>query len=148
MTIDSDCIFIDTAPLIYYLEGNAKYFRYVESFFQQCFEFDKRLKTSVISKLEFCVKPYQEDQYELIKLFHAFVRDAHMEMVSINETDAEFAAQLRAQNNFLKNFDALQIAVAINNGCDTFLTNDKKLQRIQDINVVVLATQKVKFHQG
>ncbi|MDQ7051522.1 MAG: hypothetical protein Q9P14_00950 [candidate division KSB1 bacterium] len=34
--------------------------------------------------------------------------------------------------------DALQLAAAIANDCDAFLTNDTRLQKVSDIKVVLL----------
>jgi predicted nucleic acid-binding protein len=39
----------------------------------------------------------------------------------------------------MKTPDALQIAVACQAGCEAFLTNDRALRRVTDINVLVLA---------
>jgi predicted nucleic acid-binding protein len=57
--------------------------------------------------------------------------------VSIDQDIARQAAQLRAVHN-LALADALQIATALNQGCQMFLTNDKQLARVTEIRVVVL----------
>jgi predicted nucleic acid-binding protein len=51
---------------------------------------------------------------------------------------AERAARLRATHR-LKTPDALQVAVASQAGCEAFLTNDRALRRVTEINVLVLA---------
>ncbi len=50
---------------------------------------------------------------------------------------AEQAAQVRAKYNILLP-DALQIATALINGCDTFLTNDPALQQVTELRILVL----------
>ena len=59
---------------------------------------------------------------------------------------------MRGQYPDLRTIDALQISAAIEIGVDVFITNDKKLKQIKDINVLVLkeyllATEKLLFHQ-
>jgi predicted nucleic acid-binding protein len=47
------------------------------------------------------------------------------------------AAELRAKYN-LRTADALQVASALSVNCDTFLTNDKQLNRLTELRVLVL----------
>jgi len=49
---------------------------------------------------------------------------------------AERAGKLRGQYSYLRAIDAIQISVAIDVGADAFLTNDKKLKQIREINVI------------
>ncbi len=44
--------------------------------------------------------------------------------------DAGEAYELRAKYQFLKGMDAFQLAIAINENCDQFVTNDKKLEKV------------------
>jgi predicted nucleic acid-binding protein len=44
---------------------------------------------------------------------------------------------LRAHYN-LRTPDALQVATALEFGCQAFLTNDEQLQRVTDLRVLVL----------
>lgn len=60
-------------------------------------------------------------------------------MTSLDEAlrIANQAARLRASYN-LRLPDALQVATAVYAGCDAFLTNDRQLQRVQELQVIVL----------
>lgn len=51
---------------------------------------------------------------------------------------AERAGRLRGRYKDIKTIDAIQIASAIEVGADAFLTNDKKLKKVEEIKVVVL----------
>lgn len=62
------------------------------------------------------------------------IRSAEREGVPL----AEQAADLRARYN-LRTPDAVQIATAIDTGCDAFLTNDIALKRVTEICVIVLS---------
>lgn len=56
----------------------------------------------------------------------------------LDDIVAEKAAELRARHN-LTLTDALQIAVAIQTGCDAFITNAMDLKRVSEIPVVVIS---------
>ena len=51
---------------------------------------------------------------------------------------AERAGRLRGRYKDIKAIDAIQIASAIDVGADAFLTNDKKLKKVEEIKVLVL----------
>jgi predicted nucleic acid-binding protein len=57
----------------------------------------------------------------------------------VTEQVAEKSAELRAKYKDIKLADALQLAAAIEYGCDAFFTNDKQLKQVSEINVVYLA---------
>ena len=65
------------------------------------------------------------------------VNGTNTTFISINQQVGEEAARLRAQYN-LRLPDALQIAGAIVNGCNAFLTNDLQLKRVIEIEVLVI----------
>ena len=51
---------------------------------------------------------------------------------------ARKAFKLRAKYDFLKSMDALQISVALEKNCDQFLTNDKKLKKVSELQIVII----------
>lgn len=67
------------------------------------------------------------------------LRSDHFEVTSIDTIIAERAAALRARYS-LRTPDALQIAAALISGCQAFLTNDAKLDRVVELRVLVLET--------
>lgn len=71
-------------------------------------------------------------QYRRLLLASPSVRTS-----SINPSAAERAAELRARYGF-RLPDALQLAVAIEERCEAFLTNDRRLARVTELRVLVL----------
>ena len=69
----------------------------------------------------------------MINAFYAFIDGMDIEIKSIDKAIAERAAQIRAEYNFFKTMDALQLATACITGCDLFLTNDKQLRQFKEI---------------
>ncbi len=58
-------------------------------------------------------------------------------MLPIDIAIADRAAALRAAYA-LRTPDTLQLAAALEAGCEAFLTNDRRLGRVQDLHVLVL----------
>ena len=48
------------------------------------------------------------------------------------------SAQIRAKYKSFKSMDSLQLACAIMSGCDVFLTNDRQLRQITEIQCILL----------
>jgi predicted nucleic acid-binding protein len=57
--------------------------------------------------------------------------------MSIDDAAADQAARLRAKYQLLTP-DAIQLAMAVNAGFQVFLTNDRGLQRVTEIRVLIL----------
>jgi len=75
----------------------------------------------------------------------AITRGVNTRYVGIDPV-VEQAALLRARHN-LSLTDALQVASAIAEGCDAFLTNDRDLARLPGLRVLVLADIELDEHE-
>ena len=144
MTLDDelgriDTIFLDTAPIIYYIEANPIFgplTKKVVDFFQS-----GKLSafSSVITLTEVLPKPTEVGDEKLARKFAEFLKyGKNLRLIEISLDMAERAGILRGNYPYLKAFDAIQISVAINVGADAFITNDNKLKQIKDIRVLVL----------
>ena len=71
-------------------------------------------------------------------MYNRFLDSLSVYKRSIDERVATRSAEIRAKYKGIKLADALQLAAAIETGCDTFLTNDKQLKQVSEINVVLL----------
>lgn len=130
--IDSK-IFIDTAPFIYALENNELYSLKVQKAFIDYYDSFTPLFTSFLTFTEYCVVPYKNN-LQKIKDFETFIFDAQIEIESLTKEVAEYASFIRSKYQGIKAMDALQLASAIQNNCDVFLTNDKQLKQVQEIS--------------
>lgn len=122
-------VFIDTAPIIYYLENNLFYMERVKRFFEYCLNNEIQIVTSAITIEEYLVFPYATGKMEFADNFKRFIKYMKIEIVSIDDRIAERAAEIRGQFKYFKAMDALQIAAAIESECDMFFTNDKQLRQ-------------------
>lgn len=131
-------IFLDTSPVIYYVEKNPTYLAKVKPVFSRIDAGSLSAVTSPITLSECLVHPYRLQHVDCIVRFrNLIVNGSHVNFVLIDDTIADRAADLRAQHH-LTLPDALQLATALRAGCDAFLTNDPVLRRVTSIDVVVL----------
>lgn len=135
-----DSIFIDTAPIIYYIEAHNEFGPLIKKVIS-LFQTGKRpIFTSVITITEVLPVPVSLNNDELVKKFVSFLkRGENIDLLEISSNIAEYAGRLRGKYNSLRTMDALQIAAAVQAGSGAFLTNDVKLKQVnEEIDVIVL----------
>jgi predicted nucleic acid-binding protein len=131
-------LFLDTAPVIYFVERNPQYLPYVRVVFEHIRDSLLTAVTSPVTLAECLVRPYRLGQTELQQEFIDLMTGIEgIEFVGIDQTLALQAAQIRARYN-LQLPDAFQIAVALAAGCEAFLTNDVIFRRVTELQVLVL----------
>lgn len=126
-------VFIDTAPIIYYLENSSLYMETIKKFFAKCIEENIQIVTSAITVEEYLVSPYSSGKIEYVDNFKRFIEYMNIKVVDINSQIAEQGAKIRSQYKAFKAMDALQIATAMVSGCDMFFTNDKQLRQEKEL---------------
>jgi predicted nucleic acid-binding protein len=132
------CIFLDTAPLIYFIEGHSTYQDKLVAYFSSNDNGDFTFITSSITLLEVLVKPLKEGKPKLVTQYKKILLNAEgIQIFEISNSIAEKAAELRAKYG-LRTPDALQIATALEYKADYFLTNDHRLGSVSEINTVTL----------
>ena len=131
-------VFLDTAPLIYFLDDNEQYADTVEAIFEEILSAGALMASSVITSEEYLVYPYRTNNREKVQAFHDFISDCHIRLHPVTEEIAEKAARIRASYQAFKAMDALQLATAAAIGCDIFLTNDRQLCQFAEIRVVTI----------
>ena len=131
-------LFLDTAPIIYYVEGNLAYIARVRPFFEQIDAGGITAASSPVTLAECLVIPMRQGNLVLQSAFEDLIaRGANTTFVGITEDSARQAADLRARYN-LGLLDAFQVALAMAAGCDALLTNDATLARVTELRVLVL----------
>jgi len=131
-------IFIDTAPFIYLIEESPKYAQITRNYIIDIYVAENELVTIVITYAEYCIKPEKEDARHLISAFEELIDTMDIALLPIQIEHAKASYQLRAKYEFLKGMDALQVGVALSEGCSKMLTNDHKLKNIEELQVELL----------
>lgn len=131
-------IFIDTAPFIYLFEQNGKYCDEVFHQISNWIGNNDRILSSVITLTEILVHPIKIGQNGIANKYkHMLTELLSEKLLVIDEQIADKASSLRVEYN-LSTPDSIQLAAAINSGCDIFYTNDKKLSQIKDLDVLMV----------
>ena len=132
-------IFLDTAPVIYFVENHPSYAPIMQPIFNRLDNGDLIAVISPITLAECLVLPYKLNKPDITKIFtELLVNSQSVLFAPLDEIIADLAAELRARYN-LALADAFQIAVAIHTHCDAFLTNDGELRRVTEIPVFVIS---------
>lgn len=126
-------VFIDTAPIIYFLENSSLYMESMGKFLTRCMKEHIQIVTSTLTIEEYLVSPYSNGKLEYVDNFKRFIKYMNVEVVDIDSVIAEQGARIRGQYRNFKAMDALQIAAAIVKKCDMFFTNDKQLRQEKEI---------------
>lgn len=132
-------IFLDTAPVIYFIERHPTFFPLVRSIFESLSDRDFRAISSPITLAECSIVPYRQGLLELQQDFaDALVRNESVIFRITDELVAIEAVKMRVKYG-LKLPDAIQIATAIVSNYDAFLTNDIALSKVTEIRSIVVS---------
>lgn len=131
-------LFLDTAPVIYYVEGNPKYLLPTNAVFERIDNGALLAVTSPVTLAECLIAPYRANLPQVSQAFlDLIIHGNNTAFAPIGREAAQRAAKLRTQYN-LTLTNAMQVAVALTAGCQAFLTNDAALRRIRDLRVLML----------
>jgi predicted nucleic acid-binding protein len=129
---------LDTSIFIYHIEGSSRYASPAGVALEELVRGAFEGVTSVLTLMEIAVKPLQlgradvADEYELLLATYP-----HLTVVGIDREIARRAAELRADHR-LRPADALQVGSCLEHGTTAFLTNDRGLRRIGELETFVL----------
>ncbi len=136
-------LFLDTAPVIYFVERNPQYTAAADEIFQRIDAGTLPAVTSPVTLAECLIVPIRNGLAALQQDFRdLIVYGQGVTFVVLDEAIGVRAAEWRAAYN-LTMTDAFQVAAALSAGCDAFLTNDVGLKRVQELAVLVLGELSV-----
>ena len=129
--LKSQTIFLDTAPLIYFIESNTAYQASLENFFTAFDKGDFSILTSTLTLLEVLVQPIKLNRLDLVSQYKKILSSASgIELIEMTSAVALRAAELRAKYG-LKTPDSIQVGTALEYGAQYFLTNDIRLKTVK-----------------
>ena len=131
-------IYVESAPLIYYIEENPTYVSKMDIIIEATENTPIDAVSSVIALTEVLIHPLILGKTKIEQEYRdILINSGQFRLLPVTQNIADSAAGLRARYN-LRTPDALHIATAIDAGCDAFLTNDNGLKRVAEITVLVL----------
>lgn len=129
---------LDTAPVIYFIEGHPLYVEALRPFFQALDKGECAAVTSIMTLLEVLVHPIRHGNPKLARRYRDLLLDSEgLTTISLSQRIAEEAARLRAFHN-IHVADSIQMATAIRKKASFFLTNDASLPSLPGLQILVL----------
>lgn len=126
-------LLVDTAPLIYWLEGHPIFADRFAGMFHAAASGNLHIALSTITLAEVLTGPYQAGQTALARRYENALQQYRV--VDISPAIAILCAQLRAQYR-LKLPDALQLACTLDIGADALVTHDRDFSRVGGVVIV------------
>jgi predicted nucleic acid-binding protein len=129
----------DSAPVIYFIEEHPLYLGLADELFDALDRGQAQGMTSTLTLMEVLVRPLRAGRRDLVEAYRRLLtRAMGIALHPVDERTCESAAQLRANQPWLRTPDALQVATALEHGADLMVTNDDRWRRLREIQIVVL----------
>jgi predicted nucleic acid-binding protein len=129
---------LDSTIFIYYFEEHPRYQVLCTEAFDLMEAGAIQTVTSVITFIEVLTQPLAKGEQELCSRYEQYLRfGPSLTLRSLDPDLALRAAQLRARYQ-IRTPDAIQLAAAIEFGARLFLTNDDRLHKVTELEVIVL----------
>lgn len=130
---DGALVLVDSAPIIYVLEGHPTLGPVFMPLFERHARGELALAVSTVTIAEVLAGPLAADEEVLARRYRDVL--ASWQVVDLTAAIAESAARLRAAHR-LKLPDAVQAASALAIGADALVTHDRDFARLKGLNVV------------
>jgi predicted nucleic acid-binding protein len=129
---------LDTSPFIYHLAGTSRDAACAGTIFDEQANGAFAGVTSVLTLMELDVQPLQLSRTAVADEYEVLVANyPSLTIAEIDRATARRAAELRAAYR-LRPADALQIAACLRYGATAFVTNDRDLRRVPDVQILLL----------
>ena len=129
---------LDTGPWILWIEQSPAFLPIVGPIFREIEEGRATAVTSVMTVLEVLTGAMRRDDDVLVRRYESlFTESAGVVVLDIDMDIARRAAELRAKHD-VRTADAIHLATALAAGASAFVTTDRRLARVQEIEVRVL----------
>ena len=130
---------IDTAPIIYFVEGHDRYQVYLNSLFRQISSGRLVAYTSVVTLLEILsLGQNLSDRIAQDVYRNLLFRCPNFYTIPIKYEELSEVVTRQMEEYGLGVPEAIQLAVASTQGCDAFLTHSKKFDRVKEIKIILL----------
>ena len=129
----NDLVVVDSAPLIYFLDGHREFSGLFEGLFTAYDEGQLRIAISTIAMAEVLAGPFKNGQDVLAKRYEKAL--ASFDVIPVTQDIAVSASRLRISCK-LKLMDALQAATALDIGAVALVTHDRDFSRFSGLPVL------------
>jgi predicted nucleic acid-binding protein len=130
-------VYLDANIVIYFVEMNPVWGPKVQARLTSVRTAGDQIAVSDAARLECLVGPHLSGDAKVLADYMTFFNNPSILMFPVTATEWERGARIRATHGF-KPLDAIHLAVAAEQHCGLFLTNDAQLARFPDVPVEVL----------
>jgi predicted nucleic acid-binding protein len=128
---------LDTNIFIYHFEENPVYSSYTEELFERIESGRVRAITSALTLHEILTGARRAGKPDLVSFYRNLLGSfPNLYFVPFDANVADISSDLRARYG-LRTPDAIQVATAIHQRADAFVTNDEGLRRIKEIKTTL-----------
>jgi len=126
-------VLVDTAPIIYTLEGNARFAKRFFALFARHAAGELQFAVTTVTIAEVLVGPLRAGEEALARRYRAALES--WQVVDLSADIAESAARLRSAHT-LKLPDAVQVASALAIGADALVTHDRDFAPVRGLRIL------------
>ncbi|MBI2591446.1 MAG: type II toxin-antitoxin system VapC family toxin [Candidatus Brennerbacteria bacterium] len=129
---------LDSMAYIYLLEEHPKLSILAENIFERAENNKLTIISSVLILIEVLTGFRKSKEQDLEKKFQQIINEfSSLEIYNVDQNLVNLIVDLRANYN-LKTPDAIHLATAIEHGADIFITNDRQLKKVKEINILYI----------
>lgn len=138
---------LDSSIFIYHFEANPRYLPLTTTLLNRIRGGHHHAIISTVALMELTVHPWRIGKTEIAQHYELLlIHFPNLHLADVKSDVARRAAQLRA-NYGLHPADALQTATALVNNASAFITNDKRLIRLNSLLEVIFLDDYINPHK-
>jgi len=131
-------IALDTSIFVYQIGKISPYYPITFEIFKNVEE-GQQCITTTITVTEFLVKPDKLKEEDLIRKHEDMLKYyPNLRIFPVEWDLTRLASKIRAKYNF-KTPDAIQLALAVSEKADVFITNDRNMKAFKEVKVLALS---------
>ena len=129
-------VYFDTNPFIYFVEEHDIFYEAVKPLFQMVLDDTIVAYTSEFTLTETLIKPYKDKDQATIEAFTGLLLDSgYFSLLGADKNTFLTAAKVGGET-MMRTPDALHMTTALENHCDFFITNDKRIRDYKTVKVI------------
>ena len=130
---------LDTSVLVYFIEDHPRFADAAESTLDQVRKGRLSAVFSQLGMVEVLTGPKKRGRDDLVGQYRHFISTfPNLTLVGLDDEIVEVASDLRAAYG-IRTPDAIHLATAITHEAAAFITNDRRLHKVKEINVELLS---------
>ena len=130
-------VYLDSVILVYFFDHSGEFLQRAARRLATLRAAGDGIAVSDLVRMECRMDPLRHRDAKRLARFDTFFARDDVDKIPITTAVFDRATQIRAIHGY-KAIDALNLATAVEGGCEVFLTNDLKLRSISGLTVEVL----------